>query len=53
MYRAITRANSQEIADECELLIEQNFDYLKRRKEMDRARGERYAAGAVGRSPPR
>lgn len=54
IYRAITRANGQEIADECELLIEQNFDYLKRRKEMDRARGERYAVAAPGgRSPAR
>ena len=51
IYRAIARANAQEIADECELLIEQNFDYLKRRREMDRARGERYGARPMGQSP--
>lgn len=46
IYRAIAQANAKEMFDECELLIEQNYDYLKRRKEMDRARSERYRAGA-------
>jgi hypothetical protein len=46
MYRAIARANSQEILDECELAIELQYDYLKRRKELDRARRERYRTGA-------
>lgn len=43
IYRTIARENSQEIINESELLISQNYDYLLRREQMDLERRNKYA----------
>lgn len=42
MYRKITDRNCEILQDECELLIQQNYEYLLRREQLDRERQKKY-----------
>jgi len=44
IYRKITDSNCKIMWHECELLIQQNYDYLLRSEQLDRERQEKYTS---------